>query len=384
MILTNLFIITSFSYFTLILWLINGFEKIKEFNGNDENDENNFSIIIPFRNEAINLIELIKSLNKIDYNKVKFEIIFVNDNSNDNSVKIIKQNIDKDIQYKIIDNVRYSNSPKKDAIELAIKKSKNDWIVTTDADCIVNKNWLRVINSFIIKENEIEFIASPVKYKINNTFIYKFQRIDFLSLIGSTIGGFGNNKPIMCNGANLCYRKETFLKIDGYNDNNKIASGDDVFLLEKMLKYNRNGVKYLKSINATVVTKPENSIKELIQQRIRWASKTSKIKMKGVIITGLVVILFNLLITYTYTNFFISTLNFRTINDNLMILFSVSIILKIIIDYFLINKTAMFFNENVKIKTYIPIAFLYPIFTSVIFILSLTKKYKWKERVFNK
>ena len=59
----------------------------------------------------------------------------------------------------IIKNIRKSNSPKKDAIETAIEIAKNDWIITTDADCLVQKNWLNSIDNYIQNTN-IKMIAS--------------------------------------------------------------------------------------------------------------------------------------------------------------------------------------------------------------------------------
>ncbi|HFS67810.1 MAG TPA: glycosyltransferase, partial [Flavobacteriia bacterium] len=202
-----LLIIISLAYFSLIFWLIIGFYKIKEFEIKESLSNIKFSIIIPFRNEEDNLIKLINSLNIIDYPKSTYEILFVDDESTDNSVYLIKKQLSKEIDYKIIKNIRHSNSPKKDAIETAIEKAKYSWIITTDADCEVSKNWLQILQAKINDSNAV-FIAMPVNYKANNSFLEQFQKIDFSSLIGSTIGSFGQNKPIMCNGANLCYNKD--------------------------------------------------------------------------------------------------------------------------------------------------------------------------------
>ena len=82
----------------------------------------------------------------------------------------------------------------------------------------------------------------------------------------------------MCNGANLAYTKTLFKAINGFEGNTNIASGDDVFLLEKAIKRNKNTVHYLKNTDATVFTKPVKNYSALISQRKRWASKTGQSK----------------------------------------------------------------------------------------------------------
>jgi len=374
--LINILLIISLLYYILIIWLIIGFNRIKTFRRTKIEDKNNFSIIIPFRNESPNLLELIKSINNLHYDASKFEIIFIDDASTDNSVSIINQYISKKVKFSIYNNIRQSKSPKKDAITTALKHVKKEWILTTDADCIVNKLWLKTYNSFIENTQKAVFIAAPVKYNNGKNFIEKFQKIDFASLIGTTIGSFGNNKPIMCNGANLCYTKEAFKKVNGFTGNNNIASGDDVFLMEKMIKKYPNKVHYLKSIDATVITKPETHLKNLIEQRIRWASKTGNSKNAYTLIIGLIV--------FTYNFALAISLFWSVFKINKMYVIALFFILKISLDYMLINKTLKLFKEHLNKKQYFLSAIIHPCFISIISILSLFKKYKWKNRSYYK
>lgn len=109
-----------------------------------------FTVIVPFRNEEENLPDLIKSLENLNYSKYHFEVIFVDDDSIDNSVELSLRLLScSQLDFQIISNDRISNSPKKDAITTAINKAKYNWVVTTDADCEVQKTWLDICNSFI-------------------------------------------------------------------------------------------------------------------------------------------------------------------------------------------------------------------------------------------
>ena len=234
-----IFIIITIIYLCFMGSFIVGFHKIPEFKYQNSEEKTAFSILIPFRNEAKNLEKLIDSIIELNYPKELFEVIFIDDASEDDSIEIIKNrfsaNPNSTINFKIISNERKTKSPKKDAISLAIYKAKYDWMVTTDADCQLPTFWLDSFNDFIQKNNT-QFIAAPVKYNHDNTFLYRFQILDMLSLQGATIGGFGLKKPFLCNGANLAYRKDTFIEVNGFNGNGNIASGDDIFLLEKITK----------------------------------------------------------------------------------------------------------------------------------------------------
>ena len=193
-------IIISVLYLFLIGSFAFGFDKVILFKLEDVPAKTKFSVVIPFRNEAENLPALLKTMYALNYSKELFEVIFVDDESEDDSVEIIENSIKErsfdcsqgNIQ--VILNERKTNSPKKDAISTAIKQANHEWIITTDADCLVPKYWLDSFDEYIQK-NDANCIAAPVTYIIKNDFLDRFQLLDILSLQGATIGGFGINKP---------------------------------------------------------------------------------------------------------------------------------------------------------------------------------------------
>ena len=270
-------------YCLSIIALIYGFTKVNSFDYLGLKPKTKFSIIVPFRNEAENLPKLLDSFSKLNYPADFFEVILVDDDSN------FKFQIpDSKFQISIIDNIRVSNSPKKDAISTAMQVVKNDWIITTDADCTVNENWLSALDNYIQLHN-VSMIAGAVSYHCKNSFLHHFQQLDLASLQGATIGSFGLKKGFMCNGANFAYTKSFFQKLNGFDGNDGIASGDDVFLLQKAMARFPEKVHYLKSRNHIVFTKPLDDWKSLFHQRVRWASKTSSYQSRFGIGLGLVV-----------------------------------------------------------------------------------------------
>ncbi|RLD25869.1 MAG: glycosyltransferase, partial [Bacteroidetes bacterium] len=340
-----------------------------------------FSIIIPFRNEAGNLSELLQSLSNLHYPKHLFEILFVNDASEDNSVEIInaffnEKPIDCALNnIRIINNIRNSNSPKKDAITTAINIAQYEWIITTDADCNVPIMWLKTLDAFI-QTNNPKMIVAPVTYSNNKTFFQDFQLLDFLSLQSATIAGFGIKKPFLCNGANLAYKKGLFNIVNGFEGNTNIASGDDIFLMEKSLQKYPKKILYLKSKHALVITKPQPSVKDLIQQRLRWAAKTSAYNNVFGKFVGLTVLFMNALIIVLALLSIIGALRFE-----LLVLFFA---LKFFLDVILINKSARFFNQPLNFISYVMSSLLYPFFSVFIAVYSVFFGFKWKDRGFKK
>ena len=240
--------IITILYLLLIGSFIIGFDKVKIYQIEDTPAKTRFSIAIPFRNEVENLPLLLKSIGALNYPKHLFEILLIDDESTDKSVKIIEQfkNDNDSLNISILSNVRVSKSPKKDAITFAINKAQNEWIITTDADCELPKYWLDGFDSFIQK-HDTNFIIAPVTYQKIDSFLKRFQLLDFLSLQGATIGGFGIRKPFLCNAANLAYKKSFFKTLNGFEGNSNIASGDDIFILEKAQKVSPESIHYLKS-----------------------------------------------------------------------------------------------------------------------------------------
>jgi len=364
------------SYALLILSLVYGFWKLPNTKQESVETKTDFSVIIPFRNEAKHLPKLLASIAHLNYPRLKISFWFVDDASEDASCEIIDKFCKENPTFivHILENKRVSNSPKKDAISTAISHIQSDWIITTDADCILPTNWLTFINQKIVLEQP-KMIAAPVSYVEETSFFSYFQLLDFLSLQGTTIGSFGLRLPFMCNGANLAYQKEAFLAVQGFSGNDTIASGDDVFLLEKFIQKWPKKVRYLKSKSALVQTYAVDNFQELMSQRIRWASKSANYNLLRGKLIGVLVILMNLLFCILPV-FLLTTISWKFI--------ALVAISKIVIDSVLLVQTLRFTKQKFKFLHFAFSAILYPFFTIFIFIKSLTSSYTWKKRAFKK
>jgi glycosyltransferase involved in cell wall biosynthesis len=354
-------------YCLAIVALIYGFTKVNSFDYLGLKPKTKFSIVVPFRNEAENLPNLLNSFSKLNYPNDLFEVILVDDCSSEEfKVQSLK------FKVSIIKNIRVSNSPKKDAITTAIQSVNNDWIITTDADCLVNKNWLLALDNYI-QLHKVLMIAGAVSYDCEDSLLHHFQQLDLASLQGATIGSFGLKKGFMCNGANFAYTKSFFQELNGFEGNDGIASGDDVFLLQKAIARFPEKVHYLKSENNIVITKPLNDWKSLFYQRVRWASKTGSYQSsfgKGL---GLVVFGGNLVWVLGVGCWVLSFIPF----PNIILL----PLLKFIVDTVLIYKTNRFLTKK-RMRYLILSSVFYPFFSVSVALYSLFGKYEWKGRRF--
>jgi len=363
-------------YSILIAWLSYGFDKVNTFDETGKK-ETTFSVIVPFRNELAHLPQLLESITALNYPLDAFELLLVDDDSTDESALIIKhfKTHHPAVTIHILQNKRSSNSPKKDAIETAIHIAKHDWIVTTDADCVLPNEWLSSFDAIIEKEQP-KMVLAPVTYSITDSFFEYFQLLDFLSLQAATIGSYGVKKPFMSNGANLAYTKTSFHEVKAFDGNNHIASGDDVFLLEKYVQQFPNEVSYLKTKKALVKTYPETSVNGLISQRIRWASKSSNYSLFAGKAIGIIILLGNLMFCIAPIVYF---LNFISLTQ-LCIVFG----LKISIDALLLSKILRFTSQPFKFGYYLLSSCLYPFFSFYVAIVSVFTTYTWKGREFEK
>lgn len=371
---TIVLILIALLYSLVIGSLILGFLREKLFVPNNGMDIS-FSVIIPFRNEASNLPALLESLSELEYKPSNYELIFVDDDSEDHSVSLINEfrGSNTHLTVSILKNLPNTKAPKKTAIELAIRNSKHEWILSTDADCQMGPKWLSAYSSFIQQE-KAELIAGPVAYTEVSTWLDHFQNFDMMSLQFATIGGFGIGQPFMCNGANFAYKKNLFLELNGFKDNDHIGSGDDVFLLHKAHSKSK-AVRYLKSKNAIIWTKSQPSLHELFQQRKRWAAKTASYSNLFSKLVAFAVLIMNLGVLVFFAAFLYGSISLS------MALYFLS--LKLLFDLLAVNLVSKFFNKPICFQYFILSFIFYPLFVLLVGISSMISGYKWKDRSYN-
>ena len=328
------------------------------------------SVIIPMRNEEQNVLELLMALKEIEYPVHLREFIFIDDHSADNTVEILKKL--NDTPGLLIHTLPEDKIGKKAAISHGIELASGKLITTLDADCLPGKNWLQSICS-AYESKRYKMIAGPVAIRDPKGWLASFQALELISLVASGAGAIGIGKPIMCNGANLTYEKEAFNEVKGFEGNEHIPGGDDIFLMEKLNRQMSKGSIGFNNNPAGMVFSPASkSLKEFLNQRMRWVSKSPAYKDPFLILSSVIVLLLNLnlLVALVFAFFSLSGL----------LIFTGLFLLKCIIDFPLLWKATTFTGQQHLLWNYIPFQFVYFICISLSGILGLISPYSWKGR----
>ncbi len=332
------------------------------------------SIVIPARNEANNIVQCIESILNNNYPSDLFEILVVDDHSEDSTSQVVNALNNKSVH--LLKLAQIGNTGKKQAIEYAISKSRGDIILITDADCIVNTNWLRFHSSFY-EINDAKCVTGPIRYTKATRLIEQFQSLDLTGMMGVTQAGIFSDKWYMANGANMSFLKKQFYEVGSFDSSRKYASGDDVFLIQAIADMYGQDVYFLKNPEAAVTTEAETSWNSLYQQRLRWGTKNKAYKKKAISFTlGLVFIFcFSILLNLALIPFFGLTALF---------VFLTQLVSKLFIDYFYLQKLNSYFNSSKSLESFIPSSVLYILYIVWMGIASIfLKNYIWKGRKLN-
>jgi poly-beta-1,6-N-acetyl-D-glucosamine synthase len=360
-------------YTIFIVWNILILQTNKKENDDLENYDPSVSvtIIIPARNEEQTILKCLKGIASQNFPKNLLQVIVVVDNSDDKTFSIAEEFLKNNFSdYKLLKSTAIG---KKSAIIQAVSQASGKIIVTRDADTFTNNDlWLKsVIQNF--ENKNCDLLISPAILSVNNSFISTFQQFENLAITSLGTGMTRSGMPFVCSGANLAFKKEPFLKFEPYKDNLQIASGDDMFLLKRFYQ-NKLKIEANSSLYASVFTPAEDSLKKMLFQRLRWASKTSQISTFPVVFIGLLVLLANTLCLPA------SFLGF--INGYYWPFSLFTLTLKFIIDFLLLFLSARMYQQKVN-WLWLPLAFLFNgLYVPSIVVVSVFVKPTWKSRPF--
>ena len=344
-------------YVFMLLIIFRSLIQIKTFKASTE-PYTFISVIVACLNEQKNLPVLLNSLASQNYPKDLFEVIIVDDNSNDNTMEIATE-------FTGMSNIlAISNKGegKKQALRTGITASNGKLIITTDADCTMEKNWIRTIAAFY-EMNKAEMIICPVSIASEPGFFRRFQELEFLSLQGVTAGSACSGKATMCNGANLAFTREVYLN---HSDNlhDEINTGDDIFLLHSLKKVRGSKIFWLESSDALVTTESSSTIGSFLKQRKRWISKGKAYKDSYTIILSIVT--FTAIILQLF--YFIAGLIYPVLTG----VFLAILVLKSVPDFLILLNSSGRYNKRYLMRWFLPAQLLYPFYVLSVVLYSLT------------
>lgn len=324
----------------------NGFEPIP------------LTVLIPARNESVNIIHCLQSIYANDYPKELLTVIVIDDQSTDDTAQKVKEQFP---QVKLLQLAPTQSGSKKIALTAGVQAATTNFIICTDADCTVPTTWLMHHAAYFVT-TKAQFIAAPVRLvpqfakSVKWSLVQIFQCIDFVALQGITAGVVNKKVHMMSNGANMAFTKHVFNQVNGFAGIDHIATGDDMLLMQKIADQFNYNVGYLKTQKAMVDSLTVNTWREFIKQRIRWSSKASHYTDKKLYYALLLVYITNVL------SFTLLTLLFFTTTYWLWVL--LFLLVKSLVEFRFFAACTQFFQLsqlNRKFWFFIPIHIVYVI-----------------------
>ncbi len=366
-----LFLLLALYYLFFLLKIYRGLGEIVRPSANGK-EKHFVSIIIPFRNESQNILQSISSISQLDFPRDKFEAIYVDDNSEDDSFRLALST-EKPANIRIIKMPGEVNGKgnKKHALQFGVENASGDIIVTTDADCVHNKNWLHYLTGCFTPDTA--FVSGPVEFIESAGIFSKIQSAEFGGLILAGAGLIGAGRPLICNGANIAYRKRVFEELGGLKDNMHLASGDDEFLMQKIARETNYKVIFCPNREAVVITRPSDNLGSFFNQRRRWASKSIFYK-DAVLTTGLILIFLYYAGLITQAVLLLSGYYYYAVSLFL------SLLIKIHFELMIIRRGEKLFLSKKKLSVLLITELFQIPYIIIAAILGLTGRFNWKGR----
>ncbi len=383
---------TAIIYILFIFFCWIGWQRIPVQQSISYNPSISVSIVIPARNEELNILNCLEDLAEQNYPAAMFEVIVVDDDSSDDTSELVNEfievNTDKSFRLIQLKEIKHARTYKKMAISRGIEEARGQLIVTTDADCSFSPMWI----SSIAQQYEITkaaMIAGPVCFSKEQTLFEKMQSLEFLGLIGIGAGSIRNGLYMICNGANLAYNKNAFHDVNGFEAHpptpspregeysplgrrGAFASGDDIQLMLKIASKNTEKISFLKSKDAIVYTSAKNSLVELIQQRKRWASKIPQHTSAFT--------LFIASSAYSLHVGIIGAALWMIVNMRFSWLLFLPFAGKCFIELIFLFDVSRFFTRQKLLSLFLPAQIIYPFYIVIIGAIAPFGTYLWKER----
>lgn len=338
--------------------------------GHDETRLPVITVLVPARNEAARIAACVASLRAQRYDASRMEVIILDDHSDDGTAGCAADAIADDPRFRILAT---TGEGKKAALTEGVAAARGEVIITTDADCLHDPDWLvAMVSPF---DDGADIVAGPVVYDDRSTFFGRLQALEFLGLVGVGAGFFGVGYPRLCNGANLAYRRSAFVDAGGYAGNDGVQSGDDEFLLHRIV-YERGGrASFVARHEAIVRTAPAPSVRSFLAQRVRWASKGREYS-DGRFVSFLVLLFVYLLFAATAPLVAFSSLV-------AIPLAAAFFLVKIMADTAVLNATAALLRQPIRPVDILAAELIHPYYLVTVSLFGFFGRYTWKNRPSN-
>lgn len=373
-ILFSIFILYALCFLAQMIYYWGIFSKLAFYKKKHiENQYKPVTVIICAKNEYTNLKKNLPLFLEQDY--PDFEVVVVNDCSEDDSNYLLKSFAEKYPQLNVVSIIKNINffTGKKFALAVGIKSAKHDLLLLTDADCAPKSNrWIAEMQNHFCGKAEIVLGYSGFENK--KGFLNKIIRFDTVMTAIQYFSWSLAGKTYMGVGRNLAYNRELFFKVKGFTSHYHIPSGDDDLFINQVATKNNTGIEI--SVDSQTYSTPKATFQEWLTQKKRHYSTGFSYKTFHKIMLGM----------FTISNFlfyvsFIALLIMLLTKFSLytIILVCSFLILKVATQMFIFKKSMNKLDEKNLLLISPMLDFLFVLFNPLIALSNIfVKETKWK------
>jgi cellulose synthase/poly-beta-1,6-N-acetylglucosamine synthase-like glycosyltransferase len=266
---------TSAIVILVLLLLVIEWFRIRFFWKNHQNTPISWptvSVLIAARNEVKFLPRLLASLEQLEYPNEKIEFLIIDDASEDQTGEIISAWCEGHINRKGFNSLKQGvafqgKNGKAAALTGLCKEATGEFLFFTDADCVVNSQWLKAgVSSFNAKTG----IVIGITKVESNSLLGKFQELEWWNTLGQVKIAADLGLQTTGLGNNMIIRKTTYDLSGGFEQTTKSLTED----LEISRLIHQTGFQLAHQISPQLLafTKAEKDLQTLLNQRKRWFS----------------------------------------------------------------------------------------------------------------
>ncbi|MBN1067870.1 MULTISPECIES: glycosyltransferase [Clostridium] len=238
------------------------------------------SVMVPAHNEAIVIRKTVESLLELDYPHDRYEIIIINDNSNDNSAEILQAVKEKVLDRNLIiintDNIT-GGKGKSNALNIGLEKSKGEILAVYDADNTPDSKALKYLVQTLLEDDKLGAVIG--KFRCRNkdkNLLTNFINIETLTYQWmAQAGRWEMFKLCTIPGTNFVVRRSIMEEMNGW-DTKAITEDTEVSFRIYMMGYK---IKFM-PLAVTYEQEPQ-TLNVWFKQRIRWAKGNTYVVIKN-------------------------------------------------------------------------------------------------------
>jgi cellulose synthase/poly-beta-1,6-N-acetylglucosamine synthase-like glycosyltransferase len=228
------------------------------------------SVLVAARNEEALIPYCVKSLCAQDYPTDRIEIIIVDDQSTDDTPRILEELAAKDERIRcIVPDPQSDLSGKSAALHTAIQQARGSLLLITDADCTPPNSWVK---NMVCQMADPDLGLVCGVTAVSHTDLFSgIQALDWILLLATAAAASEAGFPITGMGNNMCLRKEAYDSVGGYPEIPESVTED--YALFRRINDTPDWTSALR-INPYLVnfTAPVKDLRSIWEQRRRWAT----------------------------------------------------------------------------------------------------------------